>query len=93
MNALIAPRLLNGADDTWIDNEPAEWVDESHVERREAADAFDIDRRVDYVAPLTMSEDQRHEAVDGRVADLAEGLILCDIEHSEPAGATPWRNL
>ena len=76
-----------------VDNESAEWVDERHVERREAADGFDVDRRVEDVARLTMSEGQRQEAMNGRIADLAEGLIMQDIEHSKPAGASPWLNL
>ena len=29
----------------------------------------------------------------GRIADLAEGLITQDVEHSKPAVASPWRNL
>ncbi len=62
------PCLLYLAAESRVDNEPAEWLDERHVESRETTDGFHVDGRVNNVALLTMREGERQEAMDGRIA-------------------------
>jgi hypothetical protein len=75
--------LANVTEDCWIDEHSAEWVDESHVQRREATHRHDVDGPEQTVAPGALLEGEDREGMDGGVSNLADGLEGTNVDNRE----------
>src|SRR2546422_942289 len=87
------PRVLNSPTDRSIHDEPTKRVDQGHVERREASYRFHVDSQIEHVTFWTTPEGKGQKRVHGRVAQLTEGLVTEDVEHSKGTVASARRDL
>ena len=84
------PSLVKVAENRWIDEEPAEGVNESHVESRQPTDWGDIDRPEQTIPPGKGYQREHREGVNRSVADFADSLVRMDIEDRERAVRGSW---
>src|SRR5437660_12660405 len=79
------PTLLSMPAEGRIDNETAKRIDHGHVERSEPTHRLHVDCHVERVPPGAWGESEGQEGMHGRIAELAEGFLTQDVEHSNRA--------
>src|SRR5829696_6845613 len=88
----FVPRRANAAQKRRIDNEPAEWIDKSHVKPRQAAGAAHVNPEIEAVGISRVDQGAQRRGVRGAVDYLAKLFVLEAVHGPEKSYArTCWR--
>jgi len=79
----VVPAGLDTAEQRWIDDQSSNRVDQVHINRREAADVFDIDGEIVAVGGRCFHQGVECCRVSGPIEHLEQLLILETVNDSE----------
>src|SRR5262245_55791563 len=87
----VLPRRANPAQERWVDDELAEWVDESHVYRRPSGDVPHVNADVEAVGSSRFDEGAQRCGMDDTVDQLEKLFVLEAVHDSEgPFARARW---
>jgi len=91
----LIPAGADAAQEWRIDDQFAEWVDQGHIDRREAANVLHVDAEMEPVPICRFDKGAQRCCVGGAVDQLEESLVLEAVHDAEeslegPPGKAVW---